>query len=30
MFVQEDWFPDGDAWQWSYYANRLRAAADAS
>ena len=24
----EGWFHDGDAWQWSYYANRLRGAAD--
>jgi hypothetical protein len=22
-----DWFGDGDAWQWSYYASRLRSAA---
>jgi hypothetical protein len=25
---QEDWFGSGDAWQWSYYANRLRGAAE--
>ena len=24
----EDWFGSGDAWQWSYYANRLRGAAE--
>ena len=26
--AQEDWFGSGDAWQWSYYANRLRGAAE--
>jgi hypothetical protein len=28
LLRQEDWFGSGDAWQWSYYANRLRSAAE--
>src|SRR5262249_34424170 len=30
MLWTEDWFPDAQAYQWSYYAARLRSAADKS